>query len=76
MTVAVSASCRRPEEDPCAGRLHLGFERLDLLPGVLHLLVGHRLAGLAVDGVGGKAGIAALVLLIVAGQSSLSPHYE
>src|SRR5437016_1177031 len=41
-------------EDPGAGRLHLLVEDLDLLPGLLHLLVGHRLADLALDALDGQ----------------------
>src|SRR5712691_2735673 len=41
-------------EDPGAGRLHLLVEDLDLLPGLLHLFVGHRLADLALDTVNGQ----------------------
>src|SRR5439155_8633377 len=62
--------------DPRAGRLHVGLERVDLLPGVLHLLVGHRLAGLAVGGESGKQVARHRVLLVLAGEPSLSPHYE
>src|SRR6266702_3993593 len=41
-------------EDPSAGRPHLLVEDLDLLPGLLHLFVGHRLADLALDAVDGQ----------------------
>src|SRR6266571_8526232 len=41
-------------EDPGAGRLHLLVEDLDLLPGPLHLFVGHRVADLALDAVDGQ----------------------
>src|SRR6266581_8246120 len=38
-------------EDPRARRLHLRLQGHDLLVGLPHLLVGHRLAGLAIDAV-------------------------
>src|SRR6266704_2383762 len=41
-------------EDPRARRLHLRLQGHDLLVGLLHLLVGHRLAGLAIDAVDGQ----------------------
>src|SRR6266508_5581838 len=41
-------------EDPRAGRLQLLVEGADLRPRLLHLLVGHRLAGLALDCVHGQ----------------------
>jgi hypothetical protein len=41
-------------EDPRAGRLQLLVEDLDLLPGLLHLFIGHRGAGLALDAVDGQ----------------------
>src|SRR2546425_11115464 len=41
-------------EEPGAGRLQLLVEGLDLLPRLLHLFVGHRLAGLALDAVNGQ----------------------
>src|SRR5438093_5736343 len=41
-------------EDPGAGRLQLLVEDLDLLPGLLHLFVGHRVADLALDAVDGQ----------------------
>src|SRR5882757_11460864 len=41
-------------EDPRARRLHLRLQGHDLLVGLPHLLVGHRLAGLAIDAVDGQ----------------------
>src|SRR5882757_9353450 len=41
-------------EDPRARRLHLRLQGHDLLVGLPHLLVDHRLAGLAVDAVDGQ----------------------
>ena len=41
-------------EDQGVNRLHLLFENLDLLPGLLHLLVAHRFADLAVNAVDGQ----------------------
>src|SRR5947208_1863277 len=64
-------------EDPGARGLQLLVEGLDLLPGLLHLLVGLRVGDLAVDTVDGQQ-----VLRHGgpppdgAGTSRLSPHYE
>ena len=52
-TVAVSGSCRRPEKTQAPADFISWFEDLDLLPGLLHLLLGH-LGGLAVDAVDGQ----------------------
>src|SRR6266508_4293587 len=41
-------------EDPGAGRLHLLLDEQDLLVGLLHLLIGHGVAGLALDAVDGQ----------------------
>src|SRR5712691_10284963 len=41
-------------EDPRARRLHLRLQGHDLLVGLPHLLVGHRLTGLTVDAVDGQ----------------------
>src|SRR6266511_1278229 len=43
-----------PAEDPGACRLPLLLEEADLLVGLLHLFVGHRLAGFAGDAVDGQ----------------------
>src|SRR6266511_5775520 len=41
-------------EDPGAGRLHVLLDEQDLLVGLLHLLIGHAVAGLALDGMDGQ----------------------
>jgi hypothetical protein len=55
-------------EDPGAGRPHLLLEDVDLLPGLLHLLVGHRVAGLAVDAVDRQQVLGHGVLLVPGGH--------
>src|SRR5438067_7089412 len=64
-------------EDPGAGRLHLLLQGPHARHDLLHLHIGHRLASLALDGVGGQQ-----VMRHgdppskSAGTSRLHPHYE
>ena len=64
-------------EHPGAGRLQLLVEDLDLLPGLLHLLVGHRVADLAVDAVDRQQVLRHGVLLVLGGHlPAAHPDYE
>src|SRR6266540_2915495 len=55
-------------EDPGARRLHLLVEGLDLFPGLLHLLVGHRGADLALDAVNRQQVLRHGGLLVMGGR--------
>src|SRR5215211_1159709 len=63
-------------DDPGARRPHLLLEDAELLVGLGHLLVGHRLANLALDTVDRQQVVRHGVLPLVAGTSRLSPNYE
>src|SRR6266508_763049 len=65
-------------EDPGPGRLQLLVEDLDLLPGLLDLLVGHRVADLAVDAVDRQQVLRHGGLLLWLGRvgPAAHPHYE
>src|SRR6266511_2753416 len=64
-------------EEPGTGRLHLVLEDADPLHELPHLLLGHRVAGLALDSVDGQQVLGhADPPLVVGGTSRLSPNYE
>src|SRR5512132_3502616 len=60
-------------EQPGPGRLQLLVQELDLSPGLLHLLIGHRVAGLAVDAVDRQQVLRRVSSSCWAGTSRRSP---
>src|SRR5450756_348010 len=60
-------------EDPRARRLHLRLQGHDLLVGLPHLLVGHRLAGLAIDTVTDSRYCVMVILLLRGHFPRLTP---